>query len=50
MLPVALAVPDTTTPVELTVNTFGVPAELIVTLAFDVTETLLVPALIEFAE
>ena len=48
-LAVGSMLPATNAPVELIVNTLAVPAELIVTLAFEVTTTLLVPDDIELA-
>ena len=50
ILPVVDAVPVVTVPVLLTSNTLAVPAELIVTLAFELTTTFDVPPEIEFAE
>jgi hypothetical protein len=49
MLPVTLNNPDTKVPVLLTVSTLAVPAELIVTLAFELTTTFDVPDDIELA-
>ena len=48
-LPVTLAVPEVTVPVLLMSNTLAVPAELIVTLAFELTTTFDVPPEIELA-